>query len=32
MGLAGKSQIWGDLNGALTAEFDELPEGFEDYV
>lgn len=27
----GKRQIWGDLDGTLGPEFDELPPGFEPY-
>jgi len=28
---AGQRQIWGDLAGAIGPEFDEVPEGFEQY-
>jgi prevent-host-death family protein len=27
----GRRQIWGDLDGSIGPEFDELPEGFEPY-
>lgn len=27
-----KRQIWGDLDGSLSPDFDELPEGFEPYA
>lgn len=28
----GQREIWGDLEGSLGPEFDELPEGFEPYA
>lgn len=28
----GQRNIWGDLDGSIGPEFDELPEGFENYV
>jgi len=28
----GQRRIWGDLDGAIGPEFDELPEGFENYM
>jgi prevent-host-death family protein len=27
-----RRQIWGDLEGSIAADFDELPEGFEPYA
>lgn len=29
---SGQRQIWGDLDGAIGPEFDDLPEGFERYA
>ncbi len=28
----GWRQIWGDLDGSIGSEFDDLPDGFESYV
>jgi prevent-host-death family protein len=28
----GQRHIWGDLNGSIGPEFDDLPEGFEHYA
>lgn len=29
---AGRREIWGDLEGSIGPEFDDLPDGFEPYV
>lgn len=29
---AGRREIWGDLEGSMAEDFDELPEGFEAYA
>ena len=29
---SGQRQIWGDLDGSIGPEFDELPDGFDSYV
>jgi prevent-host-death family protein len=29
---AGERRIWGDLDGALAPDFDDLPPGFDQYV
>jgi prevent-host-death family protein len=28
----GRREIWGDLNGAMAEDFDDLPDGFEPYA